>query len=415
MALYEIARVRADGPSQPKVSRSDAGAVRAELERILAHPLFTRSKRCTGLLTYIVERTLDGAKDIKERTIGVEVFGRAQVYDTSLDPAVRVAAAEVRTRLVLYYNETGHQQGIRIDLPLHSYVAEFGLPQEKPVLPDVLSGDERSDRKHRGNRYWYLVALLAVAVIALAVWGTFRLLSPVSALDKFWMPILDTPNEVLLCVSSPPPINLVAGESSNLPGSPALGMSFGAFTRQGSTNVSMSDINAANDLASYLRAKKKDSNVRPANRLSMWELRSNPVVIFGTFNNYWATKLSANLRFRFNKESDIAKRWIEDANNPQDRTWMVDMSSPVDQVDSNYAVVSRVFDQSTGRWWIGVAGLTGVGTTAAQQLLIDPKAMAEATSGFPKGWESKNLQIVLGIKLVRGSAGVAHVIATNFW
>ena len=45
----------------------------------------------------MVERTLDGQADtLKERTIGIDVFGRLSVYDPSDDATVRVKAGEVR-------------------------------------------------------------------------------------------------------------------------------------------------------------------------------------------------------------------------------------------------------------------------------------------------------------------------------
>jgi hypothetical protein len=58
-------------------SASNAAAVRAQLQRLLAHPLFTNSKRYPTLLSYTVEQTLRGnAAELKERTIGIEAFGR---------------------------------------------------------------------------------------------------------------------------------------------------------------------------------------------------------------------------------------------------------------------------------------------------------------------------------------------------
>ena len=78
--------------------------IREQLNRLLAHTLFSQSKRYPVLLSYIVEQTLLGnAAYLKERTIGVEAFGRAPEYDVNLDPVVRTSAAEVRKRLVQYY------------------------------------------------------------------------------------------------------------------------------------------------------------------------------------------------------------------------------------------------------------------------------------------------------------------------
>src|ERR1700735_1705448 len=105
---------------------SNAALVREQLNRLLAHPLFTNSKRYPVLLAYTVEQTLLGhANELKERTIGVEAFGREPTYDATIDPVVRTTAAEVRKRLIQYYYNTDHAGELIIELPLGSYVPSF--------------------------------------------------------------------------------------------------------------------------------------------------------------------------------------------------------------------------------------------------------------------------------------------------
>jgi hypothetical protein len=71
-------------------------AVRAELERILASSEFKASKRCQDFLQFVVARTLAGlSDDLRERTIGIEVFGRHPSYDTGGDGIVRINASEI--------------------------------------------------------------------------------------------------------------------------------------------------------------------------------------------------------------------------------------------------------------------------------------------------------------------------------
>lgn len=378
--------------------------------RVLANPLFHNSKRYTFLLRYIVDRTLEGHhEDLKERIIGIEVFGRTPDYDTSLDATVRVAATEVRKRLIQYYNEPGHEEELRIDVPVRSYIAEFRVPEQKPVPLIVLPPSRRSKLQ-----YWYFFAPLAVIVLALAGWGIQRLLAPVPAIDKFWAPVVDSSGPVLLCIGSPPIGDSTVAQSSNPSSSAQPGIPYGTFTKQ-RVNVAMTDVSAANDLASYLRRKGKDSIVHPAHGTSLSDLRSNPVVIIGIWDNEWASRLGADLRFRFHRESETGKRWIEDASNPANRSWALDMSVPYEQVDSDYGLISRVLDPSTGQWWIGIAGSTGLGTLAALQTVTDPKAVAAISSSLPKGWERKNLQIVLATKVVQGSPGASRVVATYSW
>src|SRR3569833_3187029 len=100
----------------------DPAAIREQLQKLLSHPLFANSKRYPALLAYIVEQTLAGnGSELKERSIGIEVFGRAPTYDANADPVVRITAGEVRKRLSLYYYESAHTGELVIELPIGSY------------------------------------------------------------------------------------------------------------------------------------------------------------------------------------------------------------------------------------------------------------------------------------------------------
>src|SRR5437773_5535589 len=84
--------------------------IRQQMDRILGNPLFKHSKRYPLLFRFVVEMALEGrASQLKERTLGVEVFGRDPDYDTNLDPVVRIAAGEIRKRIAQYYHEPGHE------------------------------------------------------------------------------------------------------------------------------------------------------------------------------------------------------------------------------------------------------------------------------------------------------------------
>src|ERR1700761_268040 len=126
---------------------SNATLVREQLNRLLAHPLFTNSKRYPVLLAYTVEQTLLGrAGELKERTIGVEAFGREPSYDVNLDPVVRTTAAEVRKRLIQYYYNTDHAGELLIELPVGSYIPSFREPVVAQVgIQPEAAGSETSE------------------------------------------------------------------------------------------------------------------------------------------------------------------------------------------------------------------------------------------------------------------------------
>ena len=72
--------------------------------------VFRSSKRSIAFLKYVVNEALNGSADqIKERTVGSEVFGRSSSYDTNLDHVVRTAATELRKRLAIYYGDEKHR------------------------------------------------------------------------------------------------------------------------------------------------------------------------------------------------------------------------------------------------------------------------------------------------------------------
>src|SRR5580658_7451913 len=124
--------------AQPKLA-SDPVSVREQLERLLAHPLFANSKRYPALLAYTVDQTLRGnASELKERSIGIEVFGRSPSYDANADPVVRITAGEVRKRLMQYYYDSAHDGELVIELPSGSYVPLFRAPEPAPQ-PELLA------------------------------------------------------------------------------------------------------------------------------------------------------------------------------------------------------------------------------------------------------------------------------------
>src|SRR5438477_5362011 len=157
-------RLRSPEVRRPVYSEAEREAIRNQMERMLANPLFKNSKRYPNLLRYIVEHTLAGFPgELKERTLGVEVFGRQPDYDTNADPIVRTTAGEIRKRIAQYYHEHGHESEIRIDLSPGSYVPEFEIPVAKPAptsLPPLVA--LAPSRRHKRG---HVTALAAAAVV----------------------------------------------------------------------------------------------------------------------------------------------------------------------------------------------------------------------------------------------------------
>src|SRR5258708_27375850 len=135
------------------------------------------------MVRYVVEHALSGdSGQLKERTLGIEVFARDPHYDTNLDPVVRTTAGEIRKRIAQYYHEPGHEGEVRIDLPAGSYLPEFHLPAKSPALLQPAQVRPR----------WLLISL-AAAVCAVIV-GSIAWLNPWASqpIDRFWQPLLSS-------------------------------------------------------------------------------------------------------------------------------------------------------------------------------------------------------------------------------
>lgn len=107
---------------EPKIEE-----IRKALQSVLTGHSFGSTPQCQALLRYIVEHSLFEEIDmLRERQIGINVFGRVPDYDTGNDPIVRARAAEVRKRLAQHYLRQDHvDEEIQIKIPSGSYRAVF--------------------------------------------------------------------------------------------------------------------------------------------------------------------------------------------------------------------------------------------------------------------------------------------------
>ncbi len=98
------------------------------LERVLSSKAFNRSARARELLDYLVKQEQAGnAGMLKEFSIAQDVFDKDDQFDPSIDAVVRVQAGRLRDNLTGYYEDEGAKDGIRIQIPLGTYVPSYAL------------------------------------------------------------------------------------------------------------------------------------------------------------------------------------------------------------------------------------------------------------------------------------------------
>lgn len=158
--------------------------IREELARLVESPAFRSSKRCKEFLQYVVDQTVNGANgSLKERSIGIELFGLPSDYDTSQHTIVRVTASETRKKLAQFYQSEGGSNGaVRIDLPPGSYSAEFTWTDAAPAIAEAVPLAIQEDPPSAApsvtvpktySRRWLLGSGAAggISIAALAAWA----------------------------------------------------------------------------------------------------------------------------------------------------------------------------------------------------------------------------------------------------
>ncbi len=126
--------------------------VRGELRKIFASEAFKSGKRAQEFLELVVEHALAGQfESLRERMLGVEMFGRRVDYDTANDAVVRVKASDVRRRLAQYYRSLEISPAVRIELPPGSYAPQFSFGGQAATQP-VSSGTIEAGYSTRASR-----------------------------------------------------------------------------------------------------------------------------------------------------------------------------------------------------------------------------------------------------------------------
>jgi TolB-like protein/Tfp pilus assembly protein PilF len=132
------ATIKGGGQDAPDNAAVSPVEVRTQLERMLASRTFRTAEGQKAFLKYAVGEVLAGrAGQIKEYLIGVEAFGRGDLFDPRLDPIVRTQARKLRARLAKYYLTEGAQDPVRIEFRKGSYAPTFERVGYPPATVEV--------------------------------------------------------------------------------------------------------------------------------------------------------------------------------------------------------------------------------------------------------------------------------------
>ena len=378
----------------------------------------------------------------------MNVFGRRPDYETADDPIVRSRVGQLRRRLDQYY-ETAEAEGsaVQIVIPLGSYRATFilrpgtnlggnGSPAVDPHAVTAFDGGQKhpelaaaasapnAPRKSRW-RTWGTIAAMACTIL-LTAWITSGKLRK-SELDLFWGPIFESNKSVLIYTGtgwvyipsasyadkllslSPPDKRSLPIEEWRIPplkDGEVLTAKDVVVDQVGFSGSG--EVRASVDLAVLLAAHHRSFRLRSGPDLPFEDLQGSPAILLGAYNNHWSMEMTKHLPFFV----DRALRIRETGDGG--RVWSI-AHVPGVPTPEDYALVSRVFDPTTGSTVISIAGITTCGTAAASEFVTDPAQIKKLANIPRSALEQKNLEFVLHSTLVDCTPTVTDIVAIKYW
>jgi hypothetical protein len=422
----------------------DSVTITDSLGQILQSVSFRNSAQLQALLKYLVEVSLSGGEDaLKERIIGIEVFGRRPDYDTADDPIVRARVGLLRKRLRQYY-ESAESKGakLQIVIPNGSYRPTFvfrsrvskethaGLTEGRSQSVMFHGLDENAKREAARSESEPLlsvprrrrVVLVAASLCAMIViTGLVLTKMRQSELDLLWAPLIRSNKTVLLYTGTTPVFLPSATYGPTVPrssqeaGLPAVNPHLYSWHEQlpipsdltslpeglTSPGYVAADVKVAALLSSFHRV----SSFRFGSNLAVLDLTASPLVLVGSYDNFWTIDITRDLPFFFDRAIGIRER------NGSHRLWTIPPSTDY-SMTSDYAVIFKLVDAKNRGPVLGIAGLSSCGTQAAAEFATDASHMRKLSRSDLK---KRNIEFVLHASIVNCTPTSTDVVAVQAW
>jgi hypothetical protein len=276
------------------------------------------------------------------------------------------------------------------------------LPRVEPAAVPAPASQPRAAIPWRARALWAAAGAIVAAAAGLAYAAAMR--PATTVVDQFWAPVLRGASPVLVGAAFVPVWNLDRPPGAKDPPRPA---DFVELTDQ---FVGGGDLIATSRLAAMLARLRRPYRVKLGPDVSFDDLRTGPAILVGYSYTRWR-EISRQMRFFI----DGSREPIGITDNGSPTEWALPNLPRDRRTSEDYAIVSRVFHPDTHAMLVELAGITQYGTDAASDLVTNPDLMAEALRGAPAGWQRKNLQFVLHVKVISGAPSSPRVVKAYYW
>jgi hypothetical protein len=449
-------------------SEEDLALLNQHLKEVIEGAAFRGSHRSGQFLKYVVEQAVAGHFDsLKERVIGVELFGRSPSYDTGDDAIVRVTASDVRKRLLQHYGLYGTTSRIRISLPLGSYIPEVSRephssgngnhdlltdtdlpaalhnaavhPESDSESPESAAAAHTTAQPQAAmategtfNRIWLIVILLATA-LNLAVWGiSWKHMSRPAVAPAIlpWSVLLNSPHAIHLITSDPDIAEIqqyVGGEISisdyanhhlipnpdNM--TPEVQHFWNIILRD--DKAAFVDAKIAAEIGELAWAHSKNIDVRAARNLQMSDLHNDDNFIFmgSPRSDPWSNLFSDQLDFRFIFDKNSGQEIIQNFHPRPHEALQYVPTALGGATGQSYAIIALVQNPDQNGQILLLAGANAEGTEAAERLITDMSRLSTVLQGCgitPTG-PLRHFELLLKLDTMAGSSDNTYVEACH--
>jgi hypothetical protein len=451
-------------------NQGDIASLQEHLKEVIQGDVFKGSHRSGQFLQYIIDQAIAGHfESLKERVIGMELFGRSASYDTGDDAIVRVTASDVRKRLLQHYGRYGATSEYRISLPSGSYIPEItrvprgevgpangtptheesgqvrhdspeanlesasapaGLVIEASALPQVQAAQSK---RLRGNR-WVFLGIL-IAVINLTMWGIFwwSRTSPIEASRASSLPwsALFGSSRVTELITSDPNISDIQGITKSvvsvsdyanhkyIPVPNNLTPEQESFCREilRGDNSAGVDTPIVARVAALAQTNSKSIDVRAARRVQLTDLKSDNNFIFlgSPRSDPWVTLFSDQLDFRFEFDKNSRSEFIRNVHpRPNEKPQYIP-TAPGWATGDSYAILALVKNPDQNGQVLLLAGADEEGTGAAGKFATDlPRLSTELRKcGITPSGPLRHFEMLLHLNTMAGTPNNIDLVACH--
>jgi hypothetical protein len=246
-----------------------------QIQRIVQSKAFKTSEVHRNLLIYLAEKSLAGtAHNLKEYTVGLDVFGKPASYDPRQESVVRMHVGRLRQKLAEYYRTEGQDDQVIVDLPKGAFTLTFS---SRPVA-EVPGPPVETPRRAISAREIALAGSLLLAIVFAGYFGlrlsrvqkTVDTTAPLQwtpDLQQLWGPLLSSDRPLMVTLSTDPFHASAQGP---------------AVAAGGSGVTGVGTANAAFLLGQFLGQRKRNVFPIRSDLLSMGEIAMGDVIFVGS-------------------------------------------------------------------------------------------------------------------------------------